>query len=230
MKKYAIIVIMILSLISLFAEMDERKPIMNYYQDQNFSNFIKAISYYGVKSEISGSLSDNAYMMNVLYAELSKSINKMVENADSLAPGEAFQTANILLEMGKYDQAVMLYEKINSKTPNWSCPWRHKGQAYLKLNDYPNSEKALLKAIETRTEHYDAYLMLSEVYLKQDRFKDAYNTMQNAFKYKGKDTEGEEEVYTQKKVDLMYLEILKGAKMKKEAAELEKQIKVKYKM
>ncbi|HPM01087.1 MAG TPA: hypothetical protein PK816_02925 [Candidatus Cloacimonadota bacterium] len=230
MKKVCVVVLLVLSIISLFAEIDERKPLMDYYKDQNLNNFLKAVSYYGVKSELSKDLADEANLMSVVYAQLHKSLNKMVENADSLAPGQAFQTANILLEMGQYQQAIKIYNKINDKTPNWSCPWRHKGEAYLKVQDYINSEKALLKAIETRKEHYDAYLMLAEVYLKQDKFKDAYNTMQDAFKYKGKDIEEEEEVYSRKDIDLMYLEILKGAKMKKEATEWEKQIKQKYKM
>ncbi len=228
MKKTTTIIILLIACISLFAEFDERKPLMNYYENQNFDTFIKAYSYYGIKNDINADPNTKAYLMSILYNELNNTLEYMIANSDSLTPGSAFQTANILLAMGEYDKAVVLYNKINEKSPKWSCPWRHKGEAFLKMNELDKAVIALKNSIETRKEHYDAYLMLAEVYFKQKNFKDAYSTMQDAFKYKGKDSEDEEEVYSNKSVDFLYLDILKANKMKKDADALEKQLRTKY--
>lgn len=228
MKKLSILTILFVIALSLCAEFDERKPLMNYYENQSFDTFLKAVSYYGIKSDINQDPNTKAYLMSILYNELNNTMEYMIANSDSLTPGSAFQTANILLAMGEYDKAVVLYNKLNEKSPKWSCPWRHKGEALLKMNELDKAVIALKNAIETRKEHYDAYLMLAEVYYKQKNYKEAYTTMQDAFKYKGSDAENEEEVYSNKSVDFLYLDILKANKMKKEADILEKQLKTKY--
>lgn len=223
---FALSLVIVFSLI--FAEADNRKPIMEYYNNQNFSNFLKAVSFYGVTNEVSKDYSSQTYLMSLYFNELNKTLDSLVANADSLAPGELFQTANTLLALGENEKAIALYERINTKTPKWSCPWRHKGQAYLKLKDFSHAEGSLLKAIETRKDHYDAYVMLSEVYYGQQNYKKAYDTMQEAFKYKTTGSEEAEEAYTSKDSDFIYLDILKANKMNKEAKNLEEKLKKQY--
>ncbi|MDY6895998.1 MAG: tetratricopeptide repeat protein, partial [Thermotogota bacterium] len=69
------------------------------------------------------------------------------------------------------------------------------------------AEAALRKSIETREEHYDAYVMLAEVLKEQKRYSQALKTLQKGRTYKGKDIEegGVNEI----DVDFLMLELLK---------------------
>jgi tetratricopeptide (TPR) repeat protein len=108
--------------------------------------------------------------------------------------------------MGKYEPAVAIYEKINQQFPKWSCPWRHKGEAFFKSGKLEKAEQALQKAIETRKQHYDAYVMLAEVQKEQNEYRQALETLQEGMKYKNKDIE-EGEV-DELEVDFLMLELL----------------------
>ena len=111
---------------------------------------------------------------------------------DSLAPRENFSLANILLDKGEYEKAISYYEKLNKAVPKWSCPWRHKGEAYYKMHKLQEAEKSLKKAIETRKEHYDAYIMLAEVQRDLKKYDEALKTFETGLSYKGKDIEDPE--------------------------------------
>ena len=61
------------------------------------------------------------------------------ENVEELPNKAKFSCANIQLEMGRYDDAIEIYKMLNEKTPKWSCPWRHRGEAYWKKGELDNA-------------------------------------------------------------------------------------------
>jgi len=228
MKKITIITLSLVLCSMLFAQNLERKPLSDYFKDQSTGAMLKAVSYYSITNENSANYDAQMYLMLIHMNEMNKMISNLTANADSLSPAQLFQTANTLLSMGQYNDAIKLYDKINAKTPKWSCPWRHKGEAYMNINDYQNSEKALLMAIDTNKQHYDAYIMLAEVYYKNNNFKKALDTINESFKYKSTGKEESEEAYSSEKADFLYLNILNANKMKKEAKELSAKLQKEY--
>lgn len=230
MKKILFIILLTMTMLTLFAEVDQRKPFMEYYKNPTFANTLKALSYYGNQTELdSSNTMSKIYLLHLHNMEMNRVLDDLYAHADSLKPGEIFQTANMLLALNQYDKAISLYNKLNTNTPNWSCPWRHKGEALLKSEDYQNAETSLRKAIETRKDHYDAYLMLAEVLLKQNKNKEALTIITEGFKYKTVTEASEEEVYSNKQTDKLYIDILKANKMTKEAKKAEEDFNKKYK-
>jgi tetratricopeptide (TPR) repeat protein len=138
--------------------------------------------------------------------ELARQIAKLDSNFSELDLQAKFSLANLKLDMGKYEPAVAIYEKINQQFPKWSCPWRHKGEAFFKSGKLEKAEQALQKAIETRKQHCDAYVMLAEVQKEQNEYRQALETLQEGMKYKNKDIE-EGEV-DELEVDFLMLELL----------------------
>lgn len=122
-------------------------------------------------------------------ASLDDQVGRLYAERDSLDDQAAFGLANYLLETRDYDRAVALYSRLNSTTPKWSCPWRHKGQALYSQGKLEEAEAALLQAIETRRTHYDAYVWLARVQRDLKRYGEALETVKTAFKYKGRDVE-----------------------------------------
>ncbi|MEA1973083.1 MAG: hypothetical protein U9N34_07320, partial [Candidatus Cloacimonadota bacterium] len=133
-------------------------------------------------------------------------------NFDSLETRTKFQYGNLLLEMGKYKESIEIYNSLNESSPKWSCPWRHKGEAYYNLNDLANAEKSFLKAIETRIEHYDAYVWLAKTQKEMGRYKEALKSLEIGLSYKGKDIEDPEEEVATSEVDALHEELKKLVK------------------
>jgi tetratricopeptide (TPR) repeat protein len=193
MKKMTILILIIM-LTSLWAG-----GLQEYVEKPDFKNFLRtADSLNKVNSQI-----ELAYLMNF---ELARQIAKLDSNFSELDLQAKFSLANLKLDMGKYEPAVAIYEKINQQFPKWSCPWRHKGEAFFKSGKLEKAEQALQKAIETRKQHYDAYVMLAEVQKEQNEYRQALETLQEGMKYKNKDIE-EGEV-DELEVDFLMLELL----------------------
>jgi len=109
-----------------------------------------------------------------------------------------------------------VYEGLNEEFPDWSCPWRHKGEAYFKTSELELAETALQKAIETRVEHFDAYVMLAEVQDAMGKNAEALKTLETGFSYKGKDVEDPEKELTDLDVQFLYMRLLKVNNMQNE--------------
>lgn len=108
---------------------------------------------------------------------------------DSLDDMTRFSLANYLLETKDYARAIALYDALNAKTPRWSCPWRHRGQALYQQGKLEEAEASLQQAVATRETHYDAYVWLARVQRDLNRYGEALETMKKAFKYKYADIE-----------------------------------------
>ena len=223
MKKVLCLIICMLTIAFVFG--DSNELLKSYFDESNLEN-IKAILDDANQSKDVASANMNLLLVH--FSEMSKAINKLEENSENLQAGQRFQLANIYLALGKYNEAITHYNILNKNFADWSCPWRHKGEAYFNLEEWKEAESALEKAIETRIEHYDAYLWLARTQLKLKKNKAALKTFETAMSYKGKDTEDPEEEFSSEDENFLRLDILKANKMKKEYKELEKKLKEKY--
>lgn len=125
-------------------------------------------------------------------AHLVQQIDRLYELRDSLENRQLFGLGNLLLETGEFHQAIEIYERLNAQLPQWSCPWRHKGQALYRLGRLAEAERSLLKAVETRASHYDAWVWLARVQKDLGRRREALISIKKAFQNKGRDTENPE--------------------------------------
>jgi tetratricopeptide (TPR) repeat protein len=125
-------------------------------------------------------------------ANLDCQVDRLYAERDSLDDQATFGLANFLLDAKDYGRAIALYDQLNAKTPKWSCPWRHKGQALYQQGKLEDAEKSLLKAIDARAVHYDAYVWLARVQRDQQRFGEALETLKRGFAAKYKDAEDPE--------------------------------------
>lgn len=223
MKKVSCILIFLL--VSGFVFGASQDLLKSYFEDASYDN-VKAVLEDANNSKDLTSANYNLLMVH--YSEMNKAMNKLEAMASDLQPAQRFQLANIYLALGRSEQAIPHYDYLNENYANWSCPWRHKGEAYYSLQEWEEAEKALEKAIETRVEHYDAYLWLARVQLKLDKNKEALKTFETGMSYKGKDIEEPEEEFSSQEESFLKLEILKANKMKKDYKKLAKQLEEKY--
>jgi tetratricopeptide (TPR) repeat protein len=177
-----------------------------------------------ILSKNSGDRKAILYSAFVDRARLTEQVDRLYGLRDSLEGKYLFGLANLMLETGDFRRSVDLYQRLNAQTPKWSCPWRHKGEALYRLGDLAESEQALLKAVETRPTHYDAWVWLARVQRDMGRRREALGSIRKAFENKGKDVEDpEEELTAGEDVKLLdQILVLNGVKPGKLAAERER--------
>lgn len=214
MKKLLAVVLVLCLVVPVLAAAQEEKKesyFQIYSEDQSQENFINAYNEYNAQMKDTANYDAAAMLAWLNFYELEKTLEMLKENTASLTSMNKFQFANILLEIGRYDEAIPLYEQLNKETPEWSCPWRHKGTAFWKKGEYDAAVTALQKAIETRKEHYDAYVVLAQVYKDMKQFKKGVKTLEEGLTYYGKDIEDPEREQSTIDVQFLYLELLKKA-------------------
>jgi len=192
MKKFIFLIITIFILTILAAETHNEDDLFNVYQqNQSFENFQKAINHYNTKCE---DVEDHTsvLMMSYLYTmELHRNLDLLKSNIDSLNTRTKFSYANLLLEIGQFDESVTIYDQLNTDFPKWSCPWRHKGEALMKQQNYKDAEIATLKAIETREDHFDAYTQLATIQKELKKYEEALKSLNKGLSYYSSDPEEE---------------------------------------
>lgn len=210
MKRFIILIIFLGSSLLIADEPQTKKNYyIQYLEHPTFENYKKAIEYYSSEIEKDTTNQNSRIMLSYLHLnEINKQIDELENEIETLSNGEKFQFANLLLSLGEFDKSIKIYESLNEQLPNWSCPWRHKGEAYLKIGKLVEAESALLKAIETRVEHYDAYVMLSEVQYDMNKKEEALKTLETGFSYKGKDIEDPEKEVSDLDVQFFYMKLL----------------------
>ena len=185
--------------------LDDFEKYRNYLKEPNAENFLSAVQHYE-------SLADEGYINRVLLAnmylsEFDKNLEKLEENYDSLTVHHKFSLANLLLAVGRYERCLEIYEQLTSDYPKWSCPWRHKGEALFKTNQLEAALAATIQAIETREDHYDAYIQLAEIQKEMADYQGALQSLEKALLYQESYTEDEisEEYVGNLKKELEYL-------------------------
>ncbi|MBN1948500.1 MAG: hypothetical protein JW784_02030 [Candidatus Cloacimonetes bacterium] len=230
MKKSSIFIITIsLAIITSPLPAEEMTdPFRSYLANQNIENFRIALDHYQTQTDSSQVIADNLKLAYLYYLELDRTLNLIGEEIDDQSYGIRFQFANLLLELKRFEEAIPLYEALNEAAPDWSCPWRHKGEALYSSGKLAEAEIALLKAIETRVEHYDAYAWLAEVQRDLGKNREALETLETGLSYKGKDIEDPEEEVADEDVQFLYLELLRINGSTAKAAELESSLRLRY--
>jgi tetratricopeptide (TPR) repeat protein len=190
MSKLSAVLIVSFSCVLLLAQQNEGiAKFQNYRQQPNSQNLIELINYFAQTQEdkyLTAQILGNVYLM-----ELENQLQVFEVNSDSLSYGNMFGYANLLLAMGRYEKSIEIYNKLNELSPKWSCPWRHKGEALLKSHQLEAAETATLKAIETREDHFDAYIQLARIQKEQGRYQEALQTLNNGLAHQEADTEEE---------------------------------------
>ena len=197
MKRIILIFILLALGIMLFAETDSLSVFDKYQKDPSIENCKMVLEYYNNKLSQNGKDYESTLVLSYVYLnELDKKLDVLQGAKDSLAIGMQFQLANLYLSIGRYSEAITLYERINTKTPNWSCPWRHKGEALWKSNELDKAIVSLNKAIETNKDHFDAYVMLAKVYKAKSDYKQALATLEAGLQIQGQQNEESESIDT----------------------------------
>ncbi len=179
MKKISLIILAIIVASIAFAN---ENPLQNYMQDPNLSNFKDAVDYIAEND----AKEPESLRLKLTLAFLANHEAKRVmalanQNLENLSAGERFSLGNLYLGMDNYAEAIKIYDNINSEFPNWSCPWRHKGEALYKAKDFKGAVKALEKSVETNKEHYDAYVWLAFAQFELKKYKAARKSLEKAF-------------------------------------------------
>jgi len=212
MKQLLILLAMISLIITAFGDEEKEKPNPNqkyfdYQKEKSAENFNSAINFYQEKIKADSSDFGSNLMIGYLcLSEISRILTLCEENIDQLKPKTQFQYANLLLSLNEFDESIKIYDKINESTPKWSCPWRHKGEAFYKKNDFEKAEEAFKKAIETRITHYDAYVWLARAQKKSGKMEEALKSLETGLEYKFKDIEDPEEEVNP--IDEMFLHMI----------------------
>ncbi len=145
------------------------------------------------------------------FADADSIMKERIANADTLSAGERFQLANELLQKDDYANAITLYDTLNRDYPDWSCPWRHKGEAWFNLKNYEAAVTSLEQAIATNSEHYDAYVWMAFSLNELGRYTEALKNLEAALALSPETEESADETLSQKKIDALYKELKKKA-------------------
>ncbi len=210
MQKSLVLAIMVcLSMPAFVRAQEPQSSFQVYLKDKTPESFLDA--YYEYEAERKDSINYDATIRLAWLTlfELDRNLEILKERASYLSSGTKFQYANVLLELGRHDEAIRLYDQLNEETPEWSCPWRHRGTALWKKGEYREAVASLQKAIETRKEHYDAYVVLAQVYKDMKQYKKAVRTLEEGLTYYGQDIEDPEKEQSTLDVQFLYLELLK---------------------
>lgn len=202
---------MILAFVLIFSSLmadDLMSKFVEYNRDRTEENMLSALRFYHNQKENQ----PDEYQIPILlsyihYLELNNYIMFLHDNIDSLNVRNKFQFANLLLSLNQFDQSLEIYHLITDQVPQWSCAWRHKGEAYYYAGELEEAELALQESISTRIEHYDAYVWLAFVQKEQERYEQALQTLQTGLTYYGKDIEDPDEEVDALDVKFLLLEL-----------------------
>ncbi|HPR18240.1 MAG TPA: hypothetical protein PLD62_08330 [Candidatus Cloacimonadota bacterium] len=191
MKRLTLILLISCAWLSSFAQNEETvmKKFQMYQENPAKENLLSLID---LASDSKDDTILSAIILgNVYLNELEKQLGILHDQQDSLSYGNIFGYANLLLAAHRYDESIELYDRLNTAAPDWSCPWRHKGEALYKTGRFAEAETSTLKAIETREDHFDAYLQLARIQRELGKYEEALQTLEAGLKYTATDAEGE---------------------------------------
>jgi len=188
----------------------QANPVKNYLSNPTPQSFSTAFNHLADKvAQDSTLLNYKVLMAQIAVMESGRLAQEVYPYKEKLTPGQKFQFANLLLAQNNFEEAIGIYDEINRDTPDWSCPWRHKGEAYYKMKDYKGAETALAKSIETNKEHYDAYIWMAKAQYEQKKYKQALKNLETALTLNPEAEESDDESISEESINALYRELLK---------------------
>ncbi len=213
MKVTLICLTIILSIGLLFAESD---PTSDYFVNPTTQSFTAAWNYCSEQlAKDSTDLNTKILMAYIANAEANRIAESISPSVVDMDTGLKFQYANLLLAQHMYDDAIVIYNDLNASSPNWSCPWRHKGQSLYSLKRYKEAEASLAKAIETNLEHYDAYIWMAKTQYQLKKYKDALKNLETALTLNPNAEENMDEAVSENSIKALHEELLLKTHKKK---------------
>ena len=188
MKKLLIILFIVFATIC-FAGQHDYAEFNEYQENPTYENFLKAAG--GYQEQVDSTYTANIMLAYLYSMQMNNEIKVLGDNLDSLTTRTKFSYANLLLELGRLDEAIVIYDKLNEDAPKWSCPWRHKGEALMKQKKLAEAEKATLMAIETREDHFDAFVQLAHIQKNMKKYEEALQSLNKGLSYYSSDPEEE---------------------------------------
>ncbi len=207
MNKKQIIVLVFFITVSLFGQHgnNDFEEYINYQKEPTIGNLIKTIEYYNAQLEGDSEYIAHLMLAHIFQNEFQKNMNILDDNLDSLSTRNKFSYANLLLDIEQFEKSIMIYDKLNENFPKWSCPWRHKGEALLKMERYEEAEIATIKAIEVREDHFDAYVQLAAIQKELSKYEEALRSLEKGLSYHSSDPKEE---ISDKEVEKLHNELL----------------------
>ncbi|MBA4184359.1 MAG: tetratricopeptide repeat protein, partial [Acidobacteria bacterium] len=95
---------------------------------------------------------------------------KFYDEAIKLAPEfpeVEFQRGNVLLTLGKSDEAERAFRRAIELREDWTLPMASLGSLLIQKNNFAEAETVLNKAIELDVQNFPAFVALTELRLKQ---------------------------------------------------------------
>lgn len=191
----------------LFAE-ESIDPIARYFDNPDFTTFQKAVE--SSSDSILVSKSPNMHKLRLAYIaenEVTRLLDDLQASKAGLSTGELFNLANLYLSRAAYQPAIALYDSLNAAYPNWSCPWRHKGEAYYRLKAFTEAATALKQAIATNENHYDAYIWMAMTQKELGQYAAALKNLEKAMELSPEAEESEDKALSQEQITNLYKEL-----------------------
>lgn len=207
MRKLLLYISITLLLGSLYAE---TTPLNAYFETPEAATFTAAYNFCADKlAQHPEQVTYKILMANLAVMESQRLAEEIYPQVDSLQTGAKFQFANLLLAQNEFEKAIAIYDKLNQNTPKWSCPWRHKGEALFNLKRYEEAEVSLTQAIETNTEHYDAYVWMAKTQNNLGKYKEALKNLETAINLNPEAEASEDAAITEENIQALHQDLLK---------------------
>ncbi len=206
MKKLILIFTVMFAMAMLFAE---ESPVNDYFDNPSNQTYTAAWQFCSnYLANDSTMVNIKILMANIAMLESKRLINEISTMADTLSAGVKFQYANVLLAQNRLIEAIKQYNALNTAYPGWSCPFRHKGEAYYRLQNYKEAEASLAKAIETNLEHYDAYVWMARTQYQMKKYKKALTYLKTALTLNPEAEESPDEMISEDSIKALHDELL----------------------
>ncbi|WP_108822639.1 lipopolysaccharide assembly protein LapB [Dysgonomonas sp. Marseille-P4361] len=209
MKKTILLAIFLISMLSLWGQEYKADEISKMYDAGKYEELISKYA----SSELEYS-ADMLYYIGLSYMGIEDDENciKYMDLAIEKDPtliGPYYTKATSLLFLGKYSEAVPLYEKcidMDTVSEKLAKSYNGLGAAYYYMKDLDASEVAFKKSVEYDEASLTAYSMLTNIYMDKNE-----NDKALAILYEGKSkVSQDEEGYSSLLFNIALLEQLKG--------------------
>ena len=109
----------------------------------------------------------------------------LVKKVNAVQARESLKLGNKYLQEGKYEEAILAFQKVIKIEPKNVEARLGLGKAYIATNQFDKAEKVLKEALEIEEKNMDAILQLSDLYIKEGKVDKAQQFLKEAFSKTG---------------------------------------------